>query len=78
MIRADSLLHSGSEILRPKDTQRRIAGESSKTAILINGSANSIATHLSFSVVSANSAKTSAMIQKRAMTLDSDQPASSK
>ena len=32
----------------------------------------------SFSVVSANRAKTSAIIQKRAMTLDSDQPPSSK
>jgi len=54
------------------------AGSIPRAAIFIQGSHSSILHYLSLSVVNANRAKTSAMIQKRAMTLDSDQPPSSK
>ena len=64
----------GAEILAYGDVRDRVHGPLLGASSVILGRS----VYRSFNVVSANSAKTSEPIQKRAITFDSDQPWSSK
>ena len=59
-------------------SRKRSDDVSPMSAIFIQTTHSSIANHLSFSVVSANSENTSARIQNRVITFDSDHPINSK